>query len=114
MSKRGGPRAAACARVRVQAGGDYVSARREHRFLLRMPEAVFRQLRQEAKRRGQSINHEIVRRINIGRAERMEIATLDVAIEGIDSVISALTDQRRKLQAERVRLRRRLKTEPDP
>jgi hypothetical protein len=112
--KRGGPRAAACGRIRVPDGGDPVSAPREHRFLLRMPESVFRQLRGEAKRRGQSVNHEIVRRINIGRADRMEIATLDVAIEGIDSVISALTDQRRELQAERVRLRRRVKTGPNP
>jgi hypothetical protein len=91
-----------------------VNALREHRFLLRMPESLFRQLRREAKRRGESVNHEIVRRITIGGAERMELATLDVAIEGIDSVISALTDQRRKLQAERVRLRRRVKTEPNP
>jgi hypothetical protein len=86
-----------------------MSARREHRFLVRMPESVFSHLRQETKRHSHSVNQQIIRRITIGRADRMEIATLDVAIEGIDSVISTLAEQRRSLQAERLRLRRRVR-----
>ena len=82
-----------------------------HRFLLRMPEPLFTRLQIQAKRHGSSVNQEILRQIDSQVGERAQAESLETLIDELDAQIAVLAERRRTLQAERVRVRRRLRRE---